>query len=123
MFEPAVGEATASMASNNVLDAVKNFSLSGSAAVFAEFVTIPLDTAKVILPSISALRYAVCLNLKAQRTQIHLVCTLHSLRAHVGAVAAAEPIWQCPSAQRQCKCDSRDRAEGRGTRTLQGNDV
>lgn len=37
------------MASNNVLDAVKGFSLSGSAAVFAEFVTIPLDTAKVYI--------------------------------------------------------------------------
>lgn len=40
---------TAAMASTNVVDAVKSFSLSGSAAVFAEFVTIPLDTAKVRL--------------------------------------------------------------------------
>ena len=63
------------MASNNVLDAVKSFSLSGSAAVFAEFVTIPLDTAKVPLPSLATLRQAVCVNFVVQRTHMHRIRT------------------------------------------------
>ena len=78
---------TAAMASTNVLDAVKSFSLSGSAAVFAEFVTIPLDTAKVHT-------LALCLHLpghmrilQSQHPSLHIPTTLC---ADVGAIAAPE---------------------------------